>query len=491
MRHPYKRFTKILATLGPATTREAQINELMNAGVDAFRLNFSHGNHQEHKERYEIIKKLEKKKGKYFGVIADMQGPKLRIGVFENERVVLKDGQKFKLDLNKKPGNEKRVELPHPEIFKSLKKGTKILLNDGRIQFEVIKSDTTEIECKVIYGGELSDRKGFNIPNTVLDIPILTKKDLKDLDFALKLGINMVAVSFVQTPEDLHKVKKIVKDKAKIISKLEKPSAIDNLEEIVKLSDMIMVARGDLAVETSPEDVPVLQKQIIHECHKQGRPVIVATQMLESMINSPVPTRAEASDVANAIFDGTDAVMLSAETAAGNYPDKAVLMMDKIISKIETNSNYQQARLKAHETLINGMKKSVSSKSEAIIIGTKEIAEKVDAKAVVAFTQSGDTALMISKYKPFVPVIAVTENTDVAREMALVYGINPYILDEKVTVNFDNIEEMASYIVKKIDVAKKRNLIIITAGKPVKTSGKLSNILKKGSTNILNIVNVV
>lgn len=503
MRHPHKRFTKILATVGPSTSSEEKLNELIEAGVDAFRLNFSHGSHEEHQARYELIKKLEKKHNKSFAVVADMQGPKLRVGSFKNGSIMLKEGQTFMVDLDDEPGNETRVKLPHPEIFKSLKKGTNILLNDGQLRLEITKVNPTSAETIVKVGGKLSDKKGFNIPDAVLDIPVLTEKDLKDLEFALSIGISLIAVSFVQTPEDIKKARKIIGDRAKIISKIEKPAAIENMEEMVELSDIIMVARGDLGVETSPEIVPVLQKRLINECHKQGRPVIVATQMLESMIKAPVPTRAEASDVANAIYEGADAVMLSAETAAGDYPKEAVCMMDRIITAVESDKAYTKIRktLMEKTKFDTEPKSKVASKEEAIIIGTNEIAEKIDAKAVIAFTYSGNTARNIAKYRPSIPIIAVTTSEKTARQLALCYGVNPFLIDEKkltieskingTKINFDTIEETASFIVKKIDVAKKRNLIVITAGKPYEKKRKDQSIIYPGSTNILNIIDVM
>ena len=326
---PQRTKTKILATIGPSSASKEQIEKLIDASVDAFRVNFSHGTHEEHKERVNFIRKLEKEKGRFISILADMQGPKLRVGVFANGKGVdLKEGQAYRLDLDPTPGDEKRVNLPHKEIFAALKAGDDLLLNDGNIKLHVDKVGKDYADTTVVVGGFLSAHKGVNLPNTQLPISAITEKDKDDLKFALKLGVDWIGLSFVQKAADVREAKKLINGKAMLVSKLEKPSAIDELEDIIKESDAIMVARGDLGVECPVYTVPVLQKRIVTCCRKYARPVIVATQMLESMINNPTPTRAEVSDVATAVYDGADAVMLSAETAAGKYPVEAVQMMN-------------------------------------------------------------------------------------------------------------------------------------------------------------------
>ncbi|MBR1756738.1 MAG: pyruvate kinase, partial [Alphaproteobacteria bacterium] len=337
---PINTHTKILATIGPSTASEEMIEKLVLSGVDAFRFNFSHGTHAEHAERLKIVRALSEKYGRHLTVVADLQGPKLRIGTFKTDKVLLQKGQKFVLDMLDENGDETRVQLPHKEIFAAIKAGDKLLLNDGNIELEVLSNENQVAQTVVKVGGYLSAHKGVNLPNVKLPISAITQKDKKDLEFALNLGVDWVCLSFVQSVEDVRMARNLIGDKAWIISKLEKPSAIDELDDIVKESDGIMVARGDLGVECPIQTVPVLQKRIVKTCRKYGRPVIVATQMLESMIVNPTPTRAEVSDVANAVFDGADAVMLSAETAAGSYPAEAVAMMHQIITQVEEDASY-------------------------------------------------------------------------------------------------------------------------------------------------------
>ncbi len=335
-----RRSAKIVATLGPASATPDKIAALFEAGVDVFRLNFSHGEQAEHRARLDAIRALEKKVGRPIGVMADLQGPKLRVGTFAGGKAKLVPGAGFRLDLDKAPGNASRANLPHPEIFAAIAPGTELLLDDGNIRLKVEKSGKDFAETKVLAGGELSDRKGVNVPNAMLAVSALTPKDRSDLDFALKIGVDWVALSFVQRPEDVAEARKLISGRAGILVKLEKPAAIGKLDEIIELSEAVMVARGDLGVEMPPEDVPPLQRRIVHACRIAGKPVVVATQMLESMLRAPVPTRAEASDVATAVYEGADAVMLSAETAVGSYPVEAVTMMDRIISRVQIDPVY-------------------------------------------------------------------------------------------------------------------------------------------------------
>jgi len=328
------RNAKIVATLGPASSNPAVIGALYETGVDVFRLNFSHGLQEHHRERVDFIRAIERETGRPVGIMADLQGPKLRLGTFADGSVTLAAGAQFRLDLDKTPGDATRAPLPHAEIFQAMAVGTELLIDDGKVRLRVGRFGDDFAETTVVVGGKLSDRKGVNVPNAVLPLTALTEKDRADLAFALDLGVDWVALSFVQRPDDVAEGRKLVAGRAGILDKLEKPLAIRHLDEIIELSDAVMVARGDLGVEMPPEDVPPIQKQIIHACREAGKPVIVATQMLESMINSASPTRAEASDVATAIYDGADAVMLSAETAAGSYPLEPAAIMNRIIARI-------------------------------------------------------------------------------------------------------------------------------------------------------------
>jgi len=451
--------TKILATIGPASGSKEVLSKLIDAGADAFRFNFSHGTHEEHRARFETVRKLSKAKGKYISIVADMQGPKLRVGIFEKGKVTLKKGQDFTLDLDKKAGNEKRVNLPHVEIFKAVKKKDKLLLNDGNIVLEVMGKDDKHIQTKVVVGGVLSDHKGVNLPGITLPISALTAKDKKDLEFALDLGVDWVSLSFVQKADDVRAAKKLIKGKALIISKLEKPSAIDELDEIINLSDAVMVARGDLGVECPLQRVPLLQKKIISACRKQAKPVIVATQMLESMINAPTPTRAEVSDVATAVYDMADTVMLSAETAVGSYPVEAVKMMQRIINEVEHDSHFIACT-------VNNESHICEIESLGITYAAKELSEVLDnVAAVVTFTNSGFTTFTMAKERPALPIVAITPHEKVALKMGIVWGVRA-VCDSEVFKNFERIEEIASRHVKALGYGKKGDYIITTAGYP-------------------------
>lgn len=470
---PQKTKTKILATIGPSSTTREQIEKLIDAGVDGFRFNFSHGTHEEHKERYEIVRKLEKEKKVHISILADMQGPKLRVGEFADGKVFLKDGQSFVLDMDKVPGDITRVNLPHPEIFAAVKAGDELLLNDGSIVLDVEEVNDHMMRTTVKVGGYLSSHKGVNLPNTQLPISAITEKDKDDLKFALKLGVDWVGMSFVQSADDVRYARELIGDKAWLISKLEKPSAIDDLEQIIELSDAIMVARGDLGVECPLPTVPVLQKRIVTACRKYARPVIVATQMLESMINNPSPTRAEVSDVATAVYDGADVVMLSAESAAGKYPVEAVKMMNSIITKVE-----------ADPLFYNYMEKSrlhpcCCGEADAITFAASEISGVLrNVSAIVTYTTSGFTTLLAARERPTQPILAVTPDVEVARRMALVWGTKSF-LNKEGYKSFDKVEEIAIKLVKENGYAKSGDFIIITAGFPLG---------KKGRTNMLHTV---
>lgn len=470
---PQKTKTKILATIGPSSSTKEQIEKLIDAGADAFRVNFSHGTHEEHKERVAYIRKLEKEKGRYISILADMQGPKLRVGDFVGSGVDLKEGQRFRLDLNPAPGNEQRVNLPHKEIFAALKPGDRLLLNDGNIVLNVDDCGVDYADTTVVVPGFLSAHKGVNLPNTQLPISAITEKDREDLKFALKLGVDWIGLSFVQTAEDVREARRLIGDKAWLITKLEKPSAIDELDEIIKLSDAVMVARGDLGVECPVYTVPVLQKRIVSCCRKYARPVIVATQMLESMINNPTPTRAEVSDVATAVYDGADTVMLSAETAAGKYPVEAVRMMNNIIQNVEADPLFYTLMQKSR------LHPCCGSEADSITFAASEVANVLDSvSAIVTYSSSGFTTLLTARERPNLPIIAITPEVSVARRMALVWGAKSYLNKESFK-SFDKAEDVAVQVAKKNGFAESGDHIIITAGFPLNT---------KGRTNMLHTV---
>ena len=463
--------TKILATIGPSSATKKQISELIDAGADAFRINFSHGTHEEHKKRIKIIRTLEKEKGRLIAILADLQGPKLRVGLFDQDKVLLVEGQKFVLDMDPTPGSSARVCLPHKEIFAALKEGEVLLLNDGYISLRVDKCTKAMAETTVLVGGYLSSHKGVNLPNTKLNISAVTKKDEDDLKFALKQGVDWIGLSFVQKADDVKKVRKLVNGKARIIAKLEKPSAIDDLDAIVRAADGIMVARGDLGVECPIQTVPVLQKKIVKVCRSYSKPVIVATQMLESMIANPTPTRAEVSDVATAVYDGADTVMLSAETAAGGYPVQAVKMMHSIISQVEGDSLFFD--------LMKGAKSVSSEMGEAgaITFAASEISTVLkNVRGIVSYSSSGFTTLLAASERPMLPIISFSPDIKVARQMVLVWGVKPDV-HKKSFHKFSSVEASAVKYVKKIGLAKKGDHIIITAGLPLNVKGR-TNMLR-------------
>jgi pyruvate kinase len=463
-----QRNAKIVATLGPASSSEEMIRQLFEAGVDVFRLNFSHGQQSDHKERIRIIRDIEKETGRPIGVMADLQGPKLRLGTFAEGRIRLAPGNRFRLDLDKQPGDESRAPLPHPEIFAAIKRGTELLIDDGKVRLRVETCDKNYADTVVIDGGTISDRKGVNVPNAVLPLSALTAKDRSDLAFALDAGVDWVALSFVQRPADVAEGKKLVGGKAGILVKLEKPLALDHLTEIVELSDAVMVARGDLGVEMPPEDVPPMQKRIIHACRSAGKPVIVATQMLESMIGAAAPTRAEASDVATAIYDGADAVMLSAETAAGSYPSEAVGMMSRIVKRVERDPLYRSNMDLTHMA-------PEHTSSDAISAAASQVARTIGASAILSYTTSGATAVRAARERPDVPIIVLTANRDTARRLALLWGA--HCVHTRDVSTFAEMVQRATRIAHREGFADKGERIVITAGVPFGTPGA-TNILR-------------
>lgn len=467
-------FTKIVATLGPSSNTKEVIRALAQEGVSVFRLNFSHGSHDDHRRNVGFIREVEKEIGRPIGILCDLQGPKLRIGTFKNDDIVLAEGDKFRLDMNPEAGDETRVCLPHPEIFKAMVKGMDLLVNDGIIRLKVDSFGPDYAETTVITGGRLSNKKGVNVPGVPLPINSLTEKDRNDLEAALGMGVDYIGLSFVQNPEDVLIAKYLIQNRAAIISKIEKPSALEHLEEIIRLSDGVMIARGDLGVELPPEKVPLLQKRIISVCRKANKPVIVATQMLESMVMNPTPTRAEVSDVANAVFDAVDAVMLSAETAAGKYPVEAVRLMDKIIVETESGDLYQKfldaSRLPPDETTESAITASARVTAQNLL----------DAKAIVSYTISGMTAARVSRERPKLPILCMTPDINVARRMALFWGVESFV-SEKMEILLD-VGKKANELCKEMFDAKTDDKMIITAGIPFNVTG---------NTNILLVVNIV
>ncbi|MBA4100015.1 MAG: pyruvate kinase [Rhodospirillum sp.] len=464
-----QRKAKILATLGPASSTREQIAALFKAGADVFRLNFSHGSHEDHQKRYELIRAIEEENKRPIGILMDLQGPKLRVGTIAGGSVEVKTGGTFRFDLDGAQGDAKRAQLPHPEIFAAVQVGTNLLVDDGRLRLRVKNCGKDFAECDVLVGGKLSDRKGVNVPDVVLPLSPLTGKDREDLRFGLDLGVDWVAMSFVQRPEDVAELRKLIGGRAKVIAKLEKPAAIERLEEITDLSDAIMVARGDLGVEMPPEDVPAIQKRIVAACRKSGKPVVVATQMLESMVNSPAPTRAEASDVATAIYDGADAVMLSAETASGQYPVEAVSMMNRIIERVERDPAYRQILDARHPD-------PQPTGHDAISAAAAQVAHTLSVAAIVTYSTSGSTVLRVARERPEVPILALTASLSTSRALSLAWGAHcVQIPDLK---RFSEMVETACSVALSQEMAKVGDRLVITAGVPFGTPG---------STNILRV----
>ncbi len=463
-------FTKIIATLGPATSSKERILELAMAGVNLFRLNFSHGDKKMHAQNVKFIRMAEKKLKMPLGIICDMQGPKLRVGEFEKGSVVLKQGQPFRLDTSPVLGNENRVQLPHSEIFAALKKGTPLLLNDGLIRLEVKDFGSDYANTTVISGGVLSDHKGVNVPGVALPISALTKKDLKDLKTALDLGTDWIALSFVQRPQDLKDARKLIGDKAAIITKVEKPAALETLEEIVDLSDAVMVARGDLGVECPIEDLPSLQKHIVQVCRAKGKPVIIATQMLESMIHNPTPTRAEVSDVATAVYDGVDCVMLSGETAVGEYPVLTVSMMKKVILHTESDSFYK----KSMDVIALPVDHLIASAITSAIPTMSKVLEKL--ACVVTYSISGTTTLRVARARTGIPILNLTCDEKVMRRLTLAWGV--YSVKTRLLADLNHVIPIARKAVLAQKIANKGDELIITAGMP---------LAEKGNTNVVHI----
>jgi pyruvate kinase len=470
---PRSRKVKILATLGPASSDAKMIRRLMLAGADAFRINMSHGDQKQKAKLVDAIRALEKEFKRPTTILFDLQGPKLRVGHFEGGRAMLESGSRFILDQDEKAGDSNRVQLPHPELFEAIRPGNSILIDDGKVRLNVVEADKGQIVTEVKVGGAVSDNKGVNVPDVVVPIPALTEKDRDDLQFALEQRADWIALSFVQRPEDVAEARTLIGDRAALLAKIEKPAAIDRLNDIIALADAVMVARGDLGVELPPEQVPPLQNRIVATARQFGKPVVVATQMLESMVASPTPTRAEVSDVATAIYDGADAVMLSAESAAGQYPCEAVQMMDRIASSVERDPSYQ-ARIHFTQTRLE------ATTADALAGSARQIATTISATAMLCYTSSGSTARRIARERPAVPLLAMSASLHTARRMGLLWGV--HAVHSRDIASFEEMVEKAKRMALRHQLAKGGDRVIIMAGIPFATAG---------STNVLHVVRLI
>jgi pyruvate kinase len=467
---PRSRKVRILATLGPASNSPEMIRRLAETGADAFRINMSHGTHQDHLRLIETIRGLEKELDRPTTILADLQGPKLRVGTFAGDGAMLEKGQTFVFDSDAAPGDAKRVNLPHREIFGAVGEGTRLLIDDGKLVLRVVRAAPDRIETLVEVGGKISNNKGLNVPDVVLPLAALTDKDRADLAFALDNNVDWIALSFVQRPEDVAEARRLIAGRAALLAKIEKPAAVERLEGILELADAVMVARGDLGVELPPEEVPPLQKRIVEAARRVGRPVVVATQMLESMITAPTPTRAEVSDVATAVYDGADAVMLSAESASGQYPCEAVTMMNSIATSVERDPGYAA---RVHFTRTD----PDPTTADAIAQAANTMVDTVSAKAIVCFTSSGSTARRLSRERPAVPLLVLTPEAATARRLGILWGA--HAVRTRDVGSFEEMIAKAKRMALRHRIAAAGDRIVIIAGVPFGTPG---------STNVIHIV---
>jgi pyruvate kinase len=456
------RRTKIVATLGPSSSDEATIARLFEAGADVFRINMSHTTHDAMRKLHGAIRAVEKQFGRPIGILADLQGPKLRVGTFSSDFVMLKKGATFTLDDDKTPGDATRVYLPHPEILSALEPGHTLLLDDGKVKLVAIETSAKRAVTRVEVGGKLSARKGVSLPDTTIGSSALTEKDRTDLEACLEAGVDWVALSFIQRPDDIAEAKKITRGRAAVMAKIEKPQAVARLAEIMDFTDALMVARGDLGVEMPLEKVPGIQKQITRAARRAGKPVVVATQMLESMISNPVPTRAEVSDVATAIFEGADAVMLSAESAAGQYPAEAVATMNRIAEEVETDPIYP--------SIINAQRATPEpTGADAIADASRQIAETLGLPAIACWTASGSTALRVARERPNSAIVAISPIVATGRKLAVVWGVHCIVAED--ARDLDDMVDRACRLAFREGFAKAGQRIIIVAGVPLGTPG--------------------
>jgi len=463
-----RRNVKIIATLGPASSTPEMIRALFEAGADVFRLNMSHLDHPGLKRVYEMIRAVEKEMERPIGILADLQGPKLRVGEMKDGSITLLAGQTFRLDLDPTPGTSTRAPLPHPEIFAAVKEGHSLLLDDGKIRLRVKQAGSDFSETEVMVGGRLSNRKGVNVPDAVLPLRAMTDKDLRDLDAALEIGVDWIALSFIQRPDDIAEARKIVRGRASVLAKIEKPQALVHMNEIISIADAIMVARGDLGVELPLEQVPGWQKRLTRAARRAGKPVVVATQMLESMITSPVPTRAEVSDVATAVFEGADAIMLSAESAAGQYPVEAVRTMNRVAEAVEADPTYPGI-------IYSQRNEPEATGADAISAAAHSVADTLKAAAIVCWTNSGSTGLRAARERPLLPIIALTPISSTARRLAIVWGLHCVLTED--AHDYDDMIERACRICFKEGFAQSGQRIVVTAGVPLGTPGA-TNMLR-------------
>lgn len=464
--HRHRR-AKIVATVGPASASPEVLKKLFLAGADTFRLNFSHGTHDDHAKVHAAIRALEKEVARPIGILMDLQGPKIRIGTIAGGKITLEAGQTIRFVLQGQDGDAMSIPLPHPEIFAAVDPGHDLLIDDGRVRVRVTGVGDTEIDAKVIFGGVISNRKGVNLPGTVLSVSPLTAKDRTDLAFGLSLGVDWVALSFVQKASDVMEAQGLIRGQAGLVSKIEKPSALTAIDDIIRLSDAVMVARGDLGVEIPHEDVPGRQKELVRACRRAAKPVIVATQMLDSMVGAPTPTRAEASDVATAIYDGADAVMLSAESASGQYPVETVQMMNRIITSTENHAFYRQII----DASVLGEDPTAP---HAVAAAGADLARVIHATAIVGFTSSGTTPARIARRRPDVPILAVTPDAGVARRMCLLWGAHSVVSSD--IHSYEEMVECASRIAHDEDFAKPGDTVVIVAGVPFSQAGTTNNL---------------
>ncbi|HHS89470.1 MAG TPA: pyruvate kinase [Rhodobacteraceae bacterium] len=461
------RRAKIVATVGPASSSPEMLKKLFLEGVDVFRLNFSHGTHEDHRKVFEALRELEEELNRPIAVLQDLQGPKIRVGTIKDGKLAIKAGDKLRFVPGGEQGDLASIPLPHPEIFAAIETGHKLMIDDGRLRLTVTAHGSDFIEAEANVGGVISDRKGVNLPDTILELSPLTDKDRKDLEFGLEIGVDWVALSFVQKPSDVEEARALIGKKARLMAKIEKPSALEYIEEIVPLTDGIMVARGDLGVEIPPEEVPGRQKELIRICRMIGKPVVVATQMLDSMVAAPAPTRAEASDVATAIYDGASAVMLSQESAVGEYVVETVSMMDNIIFKTEHHSAYEQ--------IISALQPEVKKTPQRVLAASSAaIARTINAKAIVTFTSSGSTAARIARQRVPVPTLAITPSKATARQLCLFWGVQA-IASPDIT-SYDEMVDMSRLHTKRSGFGVEGDKIVVLAGIPFGRPGTTNNL---------------